>query len=135
METLRSTPFIITYLDAVNKLLVDVWQEGSQGMNPENFKTTLTQWKQLVIENAVTAALIDARQMKFMIDPDLQEWSGVHVAAPAAEAGLRKMATLLPTSIFEKVSVQQTINEHPDRVQLKRQYFDSENEAKQWLLG
>lgn len=136
MKIIFENKFTKTFLEDDQTLAKNVWQETTLDMSADDFKATLTQVKNTVLKYPINKVLIDATHLLFMIDPDLQEWVAQHITAVYAEAKVQKMATVLPASIFEKVSIQQAIDEHQaEEAIFTRQYFDNEATSLQWLLS
>ena len=133
METLYEDEFTDIYFDSTTHFLTDVWKEASKAMNADEFKTVLCQWRDLIIEHKVTNVLIDARKLHFMIEPDFQEWIAENIVGPVVKEGLKKIATLLPQTLFEQIATQQAIDEHKETIGFERRHFDDETKAKEWL--
>lgn len=77
--------------------------------------------------------LIDMRTFNFPITPETQEWSAKEVFSRTKEAGVKKVAIIVPNDIFAKVSLEQNIEE--DRKELLTfMYFEMPLKAKAWLL-
>ncbi|OJJ17542.1 hypothetical protein BKI52_27145 [marine bacterium AO1-C] len=135
MKKVFENKFVVMYLDEENKLLNDVWAKTSANLSTQQFKEIMYEWRDLVITNQVKLALLDTREMKFMIDPDLQHWIATEINAPAQQHGLIKVANLLPPSVFEQVSIQQTLDEMKAVNDFTSKVFKDESEAKSWLFS
>lgn len=135
MKKVLENEFVIMYLDEDKKLLNDVWNEKTADLTDDQFREIITEWLNLVISNDVELSLIDARNMQFMVDPELQSWVATEINAPAQQHSLKRAATLLPTSIFEQVSLQQTMDEMKDTNSFEAKIFAEEDEARTWLLA
>lgn len=79
--------------------------------------------------------LSNTRNIQYAIAPTLQNWIVENIAPKLKEANLEKQAIILPEGIFEKVSMEQTVNDSnkDNRKELSR-LFTSEEEAKAWLV-
>ncbi|EAY30433.1 STAS/SEC14 domain-containing protein [Microscilla marina] len=133
MEILKENQFIKIYFDKEQELIIDEWLPETRHMTADDFKANLRLWLGLVKQHHPKKSMIDVRKIQFMIEPELQEWASQHVLMPAFQAGLQKIATVLPPSLFEQVSIQQALEE-PKAV-AQRRFFDDEAEAKQWLFS
>lgn len=106
---------------------------------PESEKMTLEQYKEIAFKqvNAIedlSAKLlfVDARNFFFVLVPEVQEWIDQEFTPRLLEAGLEKMAVLLPESFFSQVAAEQLLEEE-NFMKLEQQYFGSEDEALKWL--
>lgn len=133
MDIIFQNQYITMYVDQDKSLINDVWQPTSDTMSLNEFKEILTIWKDCIIQNKLSKSLIDARTMAFVIDPEIQGWIAEEINTPARKAGLQKVATLLPSSIFEKVALEQTMSELEEIEGFQRKMFDDEALAKKWL--
>lgn len=134
MKTVFENQYVTMYIDEEHQLLNDVWTEQTTNMKEEELKELMIEWRSLVIAQDIQFALIDTRKMLFVVDPDLQDWIATELNAPAHQNSLLKAATLLPATIFEQVSLQQTMDEMKDINAFELRAFDNEVDAKNWLL-
>jgi len=135
MKKVFENKFVVMYLDEEHKLLNDVWSKTSSDLTTQQFKEIMYEWRDLVITHKVRLALLDTRQMKFMIDPELQQWIATEINAPAQQQSLVKAANILPPSVFEQVSIEQTMDELKDMNDFKVKVFKDESEARTWLFS
>jgi len=94
-----------------DNLLQVVWFPTTATMKDNDLMTQQLLQKDTVIQNNVKKVLIDGRNQLFTITPELQERIGREALQPAIEAGLQKVAIILPTDIFAMVSIEQTMGE------------------------
>lgn len=134
METILKNQYVVMYIDKNREFINDVWNEASGKMTTDEFKGILLQWKDLVIEHQLKKALIDTRKMAFMIEPSLQNWIAENINKPVKEKGFKRIATLLPSTIFEKVAMEQTMKEFTSVNNFQTHIFDDEDVAKEWLF-
>lgn len=136
MEQIFANQYVTFYHQVEKQLLIDAWHDESKQLAQEEFKKILIYWKDMVVKHQIKKSLTDAQKLHFVIDPTIQEWVANEVLSVAAKAGLLKMAFILPPSIFEKVSLQQTIDERDDATEiLSRKYFENQATAEQWLFS
>lgn len=125
--------YVTIYVDSKKSLINDIWQPTSATMSIIEFREILTTWKDCIVEQKLSKSLIDARAMAFVVDPETQSWIAENINTPARQAGLQKVATILPASIFEKVALEQTLDEFDETENFQRQMFSDEKLAKEWL--
>ncbi|NJL11731.1 MAG: hypothetical protein HC913_01015 [Microscillaceae bacterium] len=66
--------------------------------------------------------------------PDLQDWTATEITPGLAEAGLQKMALLIPHELIANLAVQQTVDEmEAEGMPYETKYFDDEAQARTWL--
>ena len=134
METILENQYVVMYLDRDKELINDVWNDTSDEMTSEEFMAILIQRKELVIEYQLKKALIDTRKMGFVIEPKIQEWSAVNINKPVQNEGFQKIATLLPSSIFQQVAMEQIMTEYNEANDSQTHVFEDEELAKAWLF-
>lgn len=135
METIFENKFVTALFDQENRLLIDIWQKSTQEMTNAQCWEILKAWEHFPRTYKPGAILVDSRQMAFVLTPDMHEWIADNITRPSVATGLKKMATLLPTSIFEQVAMHQAVSEVAEERGLQNRIFDDEAKAKQWLLS
>ncbi|WP_045113122.1 hypothetical protein [Microscilla marina] len=133
MDTILKNQYVTIYIDRTKLLINDVWNTTSAVMSSDDFKDILYTWKNCIIENRLNKALIDARKMAYLVAPEMQTWIAENINEPAQKAGLRQVATILPSGVFEKVALTQTMKEFQQNQSFQRQVFANELLAKDWL--
>ncbi|MGB8191454.1 MAG: hypothetical protein WCF67_06020 [Chitinophagaceae bacterium] len=76
--------------------------------------------------------LVDASRFDYIIPKEVQEWINQHVVSVFNEIHLKKWAIIIPPQFLNQVSIEQTIEANPANT-FEVQYFESEEEARQWL--
>jgi len=109
------------------------WKAETENMEIDSYKEQQMAQLNSIKEYQISRFLIDGRQQKFVITPDIQDWTMQNSLSPAISLGLTKVAILLPTEIFAQVSIEQTMGENSGKFQTK--YFESEPEAKKWIVS
>ena len=75
---------------------------------------------------------VDATGFDFLLLKDMQEWINKNVIAIYNDIRLKKWAILIPPQFLHQVSIEQTIESNPFNT-FETQYFESEQEAMDWL--
>ncbi|OJJ20416.1 hypothetical protein BKI52_18330 [marine bacterium AO1-C] len=135
MQKIFENEFVHTYFDVNTKMAKNIWKEQSQELTEAQFKDILIQLQSAIFSHPATTLLLDVRLFKFVIEPEVQEWVSAYVMVNYTKNGITKIASILPSSIFERVSLQQTIDENITERALQRAHFDDEDQAKAWLLA
>lgn len=109
------------------------WLASSEKMSEEDFKQEIEGEKKALEEVKPKSILADTLQMGFAIPPDLQEWHNNLIFPVFESIGLRKLAILVSHDLFVQVSIEQLIDENNSNAGFKTKYFDSEENAINWL--
>jgi hypothetical protein len=88
-----------------------------------------------MIKCKVRYNLLDARDFRYVVVPEEQDWAARESLIPAAQSGLQRMATLLPINNFTaKVAIEQSMEEHQIQAGVEVRLFESKVAAHFWLL-
>lgn len=98
-----------------------------------DFRQGLDKGLQLVQEKQSTRWLADLRKLGVVAQED-QQWSNENWFPRAINAGLRRMAIVMPENIVSKWSVEKIMEKVPG-TNLTVHYFDNIEKAKQWLVS
>jgi len=134
MEKIYETKFNIIYFDSEKELLKMVRYDATRDMSEHDYKTDMLKLKDLVIEKNAKYALIDNRELHFVLSPDVQDWANKEVVAPAFQHFLGKVAFIEGANLFANISSQQAIEDNEEK-QAHFRFFDNEEEAMKWLLA
>lgn len=122
--------------DTENSMTIHTWFESSEHITEEGFRETVKVWKNTVLENKVKFHLLDTRNFRFAVSPDIQDWMALEMVMPCVQAGLLKMATILPDGdIFAQASTEQSLEENEEQGGLESQIFTTIKDAKSWLFS
>ncbi|MCS6969164.1 MAG: hypothetical protein NZM39_11315 [Bernardetiaceae bacterium] len=111
------------------------WLPTTAHMTEEEFKTELLNYSQTIAPYKHVRTLIDTSQFLMTITPATQEWVQNNIHRPAYEAGLRpKIAYLVSRDLFSQISIEQTMDDGVAKESFQTRYFQTEEEALQWLL-
>ncbi|MCS6969165.1 MAG: STAS/SEC14 domain-containing protein [Cytophagales bacterium] len=110
------------------------WLPTTAYMTEEEFKTELINQSQAAAPYGHTRILVDTSQFLMTITPATQEWAQENIYRPIYEAGTRpKVAYLVSRDLFSQASIEQTMDEGVTK-EFQMCYFQTEEEALQWLL-
>jgi hypothetical protein len=130
----KSSFLQISAMPEINGIKIQ-WLEDSQKMSEADFKKEIEAEKTAIEEAKPKNILADTLQMGFAIPPSLQEWHNNIIFPVFQSVGLQKLAVLVSHDLFVQVSVEQLIDEDKQNVGLKTKYFDSEENAINWLIS
>jgi hypothetical protein len=126
MET--NTKIYNVYFDEVLNAVVMEWDGyATSGQFREGTELMLN----LLIQNRSSKVLADAKDM-IMIGREDQEWMDTDFLPRAIKFGFKAIALIKPDHYFNKVAVE-SISYKIDKEKLVINFFDSLEEAKQWL--
>lgn len=126
-EHIKSTFFADKYF------ILNTWT-GNRKLHTEDFKEAMMEVANEALNLEVKGILVDTRNFNLTINPETQKWYDDKIVPKHLEAGIQKMAFLLPEEIFTQVSIEQTMDEDNAKAQ-ETQYFDTYEEAESWLIN
>jgi len=118
-----------------NKILYLEWFEETLNMNEEEYKKASISIPAFAKEQKAIRVLINAVSSKFIVTPEIQNWVNKNTVHKYLEAGVQKLAILLPTELFTHISIEQLVDDNKSQVQKRIQYFEDQNEARNWLIN
>ncbi|MDW8211489.1 MAG: hypothetical protein RMJ44_10420 [Cytophagales bacterium] len=111
------------------------WLPTTAQMSEEEFKIELLNQSQAAAPYGYARILIDTSKFSMIVTPPIQKWAQENIHRPIYETGLRpKIAFLASEDIFSQVSIEQTMDEEVANDFSQIRYFQTEEEALQWLL-
>lgn len=132
MEIKYRNKYIIISLDKARKYIETVRTLLTENQTEEEYKADMLVWINIIKKEKPVYQLVDERNMRFVIAPEVQIWINKNVLAPAIKSGLRKIAFLVSEELFSQVSIEQAMEENTNSL-LKVKYFDKKADAKKWL--
>ncbi len=132
MQILRKNEYYEIILDAQQSLIIHKALPGTSKMSTEEFKDEMIAFAEMCEKYLPEKNLAHLIDMRYSIIPEEQEWVNA-VAFPRFVNIVKRMAILMPTSIFENIAVQQTMDENTG-LKFVQMYFDDERKALDWLL-
>lgn len=128
-ELYKSKFSTVTYY-VEQKLMEQKWHNNGRDMTDDDYKLEM----QHFLTNFHPKAdkfLVDSTGLNLIVNTELQQWVGQRIASKLIDK-VNKAAFLVPSDIFEEVSIEQANVANPAAVD-KTEYFDSAVEAMQWL--
>ncbi|OJJ13978.1 hypothetical protein BKI52_44730 [marine bacterium AO1-C] len=132
-QTVLTSKFCQHYYNGDKKMLKQVWTNNSASMTTEDFKSVMLAYVDLYKQYEVQQVLVDSRKMRYLVEPEVQDWVNANVIA-ALIPYLKKLAFLLSSDIFEEVSIKQAMEEQQEDIPFETKYFEDEQQAIDWLL-
>ncbi|MEO1655176.1 MAG: hypothetical protein AAFU64_16640, partial [Bacteroidota bacterium] len=128
------------YLEAAFKpeaqLIQVKWFPESKFMSEETYREILLKLSSYVLTHQVKCWLGDTKEFAYIISPELQAWTSDTFTKELLEAGLEKMALIIPTAFIANLGVQQTVEEMENRTaqdSIETRYFDNYEDAQHWI--
>lgn len=110
-----------------------IWNGTTEKMSAEEYKEIMLQYADFVEKYQPKKLLLDTSENKFIVTPELQEWSNNEIFTRSFKAGLTIIAYILPKDIVAQMSEEQLFDEEVSRKKVNR-YFSDRQEAIDWLL-
>jgi len=101
------------------------WASGAE------FMALLNAEVRALTEHKCSRLLADCRRQK-VLNPTDQDWGDREWLPRAIEAGLKRFAIVLPTSVLASMNIQERLGKVPETV-LRVGYFETVDEARAWL--
>lgn len=110
------------------------WFPTSSEMKKTEYQQETLNYVDIVLKYKPKKVLGDIRNMFFPIGPELQEWTNQTIFPPILEIGLKTVAFVASEEIITQLSTQQTMEEE-EGSKFTTRYFNTKEEAKEWLLS
>lgn len=114
------------------------WLPSTYEMTHEEYKYTFMECARFIEEYKVQRWMGHTKDFAFIVTPELQSWTAGEFNQRLVNAGLRKMAMIIPTDYIAHLAVQQSVGEM-DRTRedetFEIRYFDDPVKAEKWLLN
>ncbi|NJL15325.1 MAG: hypothetical protein HC913_21525 [Microscillaceae bacterium] len=111
--------------------------ETTQELNERLHRQQVMKAAKALFKQPVRCMIVDFRRFLFVNAPDTQLWMIEHIVPLYRQAGLQKIAVIMPQEFFTGLSIEQLIedaNKIPDLPYLQA-FFADADEARVWLYG
>lgn len=137
-ECFLTSPYLQAFWEPQNSLIHVQWLAETKYMQDEEFKDLLSQIAHVVEGHKPKRWLANTTDFDFIITPEMQSWVSADFNQKLIDAGMTKMAVLIPASFMSEVSVNQSTEEmasHPEKGALEFSYFAEVAPARKWLMS
>lgn len=140
MQTIISNDFLKADYYLETKYLYIYWKKNTDSMTIDEYKNIFLDIKDFFSKNQVQNWLGNLKDFGFVVFPELQAWIVEEINPTFRQAGLQKMAIVVPTEFFSEISISQAVDDINESNQQQKevfeiQYFAEEEEGKKWLFG
>jgi len=135
METKYSSKYMTINVDRLERYIEIKKTILTEYQSDEEYKAEILKWLKIIQDEKPTFQLIDERNMRYLVVPELQKWVNEMLIQPVIKLGLHRTAFLIAKDLFAQVAVKQIMrgaSNAPSSLQIK--YFEKEEEAKKWLF-
>lgn len=136
METLLNNEYLTVSWNRTQDLIILDWTPRTYYMDDDEFKQNLNSVSDFVQKHQIKHFLSNTIEFDYVITPDIQAWVASEFNQKLHQAGLRKMAIVMPQAYFTQTSVQQTLKEMKKQRKdgsFESLYFGDLQTAKDWL--
>lgn len=133
MKEIHKDDLMILKYDESRKYLHYEWGDKTEGILPHQYKETLLKYAEAVETHSPDVLLVDDRNSKFTVPPDLQEWLGDVIFPRVTAAGLKKYAVIMHDDFIKRLATEQAVEENRE-AGLQHKLFSSKEEAEAWLF-
>lgn len=116
------------------KILKLIWKDTSDQLNHQitAYKDLILEWATIVQEKKPCALLVDTKEHRVIIEPNLQQWFVNEIFPKYIQSGIKKLAFLASQDFISQLSIVQTMNEE-DQLTFQTEYFVCEKEGFDWV--
>lgn len=129
MQNHFETDFVTVGYDKANHVVILKWKVAPISVEFRNGLNSLI----TAFEHFETGKLIADTTNLGAIHPDDQLWSATVWVQAALKVGYSQIALIIPSDIFTKMSVEDTMNMNKDTLDIPTGYFDSMETAVKWI--
>lgn len=129
-EIVFDKPYLTIHWNPSDRIVMMEWKDFVYG---EEFRQALDKGLSIVIENKTNRWLADLRHLG-VLSPGDQKWSNENWFPRAHNAGLTRMALVLPERAVAKMGVNNIMKKVADDT-LVTNYFKSVDDAYNWLAN
>ena len=106
------------------KILKLIWKDTSDQLNHQitAYKDLILEWATIVQEKKPCALLVDTKEHRVIIEPNLQQWFVNEIFPKYIQSGIKKLAFLASQDFISQLSIVQTMNEE-DQLTFQTEYF------------
>lgn len=133
MEILYENKYGVISFDKKRSFIKMVRLAETKHMSEKEYKETMLKLRDSVIVKKAKYALLDNRELHFVVRPKLQDWANIEIVAPAFKNSLERVAFVEGEDLFANISSQQTMEDN-DKTKKPFRYFNNENKAMEWLI-
>lgn len=132
MEKVYESEYWVGSYSQIEDLFQGVWLPASEQMTEDDLYSQLTDAFDQVKKYEPKLYLADDRKRLSVYVPDFQEWVGKKLGETFVEAGVGKLALLLPEDLFTEISTEQAVDEI-QQAPFEIKNFSDKEEALAWL--
>jgi hypothetical protein len=112
------------------KILSFKWTDKTENMSREDYQEALHNYAGFGAEYEVPAMLVDVRDFKYKMSPELGIWRDQVISPRYAKFGLKKFGYVVLPGVVSKMK--DTLNKVERS--FEEAYFENEQEAINWLM-
>ncbi len=129
MELLYEDRFLHIQWDENARIIRLDWQEATSAMNDDDFKNALALFAGHVEEKKARGILVDVRDFRHKMGPDVHPWRLANISPRYNAAGVQRFAFLVP----EGVQAPPAMNQSGEGERFITRAFSGKEHAFAWL--
>ena len=110
------------------------WSAATEHLTEQEYKEELLNYLKLALDFKPKRVLVNTQDFLFTTTPTLQTWTNETISAPNVEMGLKQTAFVVSKEFIAQLAIEQLMEE-PSAQKFTTKYFDSKEEAKEWILS
>lgn len=116
------------------RLLELTWLPATADMTSEEYKDEHVELLKFMLAQNTEKVLGNIKDLGFVVSPEVQEWMNINIFIPAMEVGFNKLAVVMSAEFLAQLSIEQVMEEEVGQ-QIMTKYFDSIEEAREWIIN
>lgn len=132
MNELSRSLYRIATISEDHKFYKTIWTTATENINLDQVKAEILQSAKEILEYKPMFFMADETERRFPFDVDIQQWVAQTIAMACIQAGVKKMALIMPNDILVEMSTEQTVDE-AGKLPFELQYFYDHSKALQWF--
>lgn len=117
-----------------NSLFYFKWSANTTHLTDDGYQVEMQNYLAKLEEHKPLRLLIDDQDMQFPIAPEMQAWNVENVYPRAVAAGLRLFAVVMSRDLISQLGTEQSVDENPHPDKLNSSFFETSEEARDWLM-
>ena len=117
-----------------SNVLVFKWLPATEKMTTEEFVEDIKIAAKTMMQYKECKVLLLSQDMRFVISPDIQEKANEILLPAYSDAGVKKLAIIVPLELVSEMSLEQTVEENQDKHAFRTHFFADEKSAREWII-
>ncbi len=134
MEKIADTTYYEVWVEPENSILIYKWKPTILELDLESYKEGFLEALKYLYEYKPKYVVQHSKEQVYPITGELQKWISNNITPKFIEAGVKKIAYVMPEDFVSKLALEQLVLKLLSITQgMKRMFFDDLDTALKWL--